>query len=431
MQSILDYIEENLKTELTPEELAKSAGYSVSHFHRRFSAQMGMPLSAYILTRRLKNALYEIANGYTAIDVILEYGFETYAGFYKAFVREYGCSPKKYIAIYGVPSKRPVQKELNTMSYTKAQIRELLKNWDIDEKSEIGEIRYMNGAKIADDIFRIGEDYFLRIRAGKEQQLKNLALAKAIATQGLGAALPVKTKTGTEYLDGETLTILIKRVKGTPYEFLDQFGENRLRYAEECGRAVGKLHKALKTIDIEVPNADLYHSADKWALPNVQKQNEQWSMGLPESFFTDYTETFGALQSELPRQIIHRDPNPSNILFSGDTVSGFIDFDLSERNIRLFDPCYCTTGVLCGAENDEQYEKWPEIAAQILIAYDRENPLTAEEKKSVFYVMCSIQLICVSYFNNIDDPDFKRLTQKNRKMLQFIVANQEKLKRIF
>ena len=431
MQTILDYIEANLKTELTPEELAKRAGYSVSHFHRRFSVQMGMPLSAYILTRRLKNALYEIASGYTAIDVVLEYGFETYAGFYKAFVREYGCSPKKYAAIYGVPTKRPVQKELHNMSITNKQIRELLKNWNIDEKFEIGEVRYMNGAKVADDIWRIGEDYYLRIRAGKDRQLKNLALAKAIAAQGLGSALPVLTKTGDEYLDGETLTILIKRVKGTPYEFLDQFGENRLRYAAECGRALGKLHKALLTVDVAVPEDDLYKSAGIHALPNVQKQNEQWSMGLPDSFFTDYTETYGVLQSKLPRQIIHRDPNPSNILFSDGTVSGFINFDLSQRNTRLYDPCYCATGVLCGAENDEQYEKWPEIAAQILCAYDRENPLTAEEKQSVYYVMCSIQLICVSYFNTIDDPDFKRLTQKNRKMLQFVVENQVKLKAIF
>ncbi|HPF55106.1 MAG TPA: helix-turn-helix domain-containing protein [Clostridiales bacterium] len=431
MQTILDYIEANLKTELTPEELAQSAGYSVSHFHRRFSVQMGMPPAAYILTRRLKNALYEIASGYTAIDVVMEYGFETYAGFYKAFVREYGCSPKKYIAIYGVPTKRPVLKELNTMSMTNKQIRDLLKNWDIDEKSEIGEVRYMHGAKIADDVFRIGEDHYLRMRDGKESQLRNIALAKAIAAQGLGSALPVLTKTGAEYLDGEILTILIKRVKGTPYEFLDQFGENRLRYAAECGCALGKLHKALLSVDVAAPESNLYQSAGIHALPNVQKQNVQWSMGLPDSFFSDYLETFGALQAKLPRQIIHRDPNPSNILFANDTVSGFIDFDLSQRNTRLYDPCYCATGVLCGAENEEHFEKWPEIAAQILRGYDRENPLTTEEKQSVYYVMCSIQLLCVSYFNTIDDPDFKRLTQKNRKMLQFIVANQEKLKKIF
>jgi len=51
--------------------------------------------------------------------------------------------------------------------------------------------------------------------------------------------------------------------------------------------------------------------------------------------FDDYIENFGALYGKLPKQLIHRDPNPSNILFEGDEVSGFIDFDLSEINIRL------------------------------------------------------------------------------------------------
>jgi crossover junction endodeoxyribonuclease RuvC len=32
--------------------------------------------------------------------VVLEYGFDTYAGFYRAFVKMYGCSPKKYLSIY-------------------------------------------------------------------------------------------------------------------------------------------------------------------------------------------------------------------------------------------------------------------------------------------------------------------------------------------
>lgn len=27
-------------------------------------------------------------------------GFDMYAGFYKIFVKEYGCSPKKYLVIY-------------------------------------------------------------------------------------------------------------------------------------------------------------------------------------------------------------------------------------------------------------------------------------------------------------------------------------------
>lgn len=61
---------------------------------------IGSSVSRYILKRRLDNALSEIADGGKAINVVLEYGFDTYAGFYKAFTKMYGCSPIKYLSIY-------------------------------------------------------------------------------------------------------------------------------------------------------------------------------------------------------------------------------------------------------------------------------------------------------------------------------------------
>lgn len=109
---LLDYIETNLKTDIAFDELAKIAGYSAFHLSRNFSAAVGIPLSGYILNRRLNNALFEISQGRKAVDVILEYGFGTYPGFYKAFVREYGCSPKKYLSIYSSPVIKPAQREV-------------------------------------------------------------------------------------------------------------------------------------------------------------------------------------------------------------------------------------------------------------------------------------------------------------------------------
>lgn len=100
IKSSLDYIEHNLKTDITAEELARMANYSTFHYYRLFSSVMESSVSSYILKRRLDHALSEIADGHRAIDVVLEYGFDTYAGFYKAFTKMYGCSPKKYLSIY-------------------------------------------------------------------------------------------------------------------------------------------------------------------------------------------------------------------------------------------------------------------------------------------------------------------------------------------
>ena len=96
----LGYIEDNLRTDIAAEELARLANYSLYHYYRLFSAAMGTSVAEYIKKRRLDHALAEIAAGRKAVDVVLEYGFDTYAGFYKAFTKMYGCSPRKYISIY-------------------------------------------------------------------------------------------------------------------------------------------------------------------------------------------------------------------------------------------------------------------------------------------------------------------------------------------
>ncbi|NLC68859.1 MAG: phosphotransferase [Clostridiaceae bacterium] len=151
-------------------------------------------------------------------------------------------------------------------------------------------------------------------------------------------------------------------------------------------------------------------------------------MELGNSFFNNFTESFGKLYDKLPKQLIHRDPNPSNILFDGDAVSGFIDFDLSEINVRLWDACYCATGILSEA-SDEAYEKWLDILGGILNGYDLEGKLAQEEKQAVYYVICSIQVICIAYFEKHDM--YRELAKTNRQMLQFIVHNKERIKNIF
>src|SRR5690554_1588297 len=82
LQKSIDYIEENLKTDITIMEIAQHAGFSVYHFCRLFSNYIGMPVAAYMTKRRLYHGIYDIQAGKKTIDVALEYGFNTYPGFY-------------------------------------------------------------------------------------------------------------------------------------------------------------------------------------------------------------------------------------------------------------------------------------------------------------------------------------------------------------
>ena len=48
---------------------------------------------SYVTWRRLQYALYDLSNGKKVIDAAMDYGFETHAGFTKAFVRWFGFPP--------------------------------------------------------------------------------------------------------------------------------------------------------------------------------------------------------------------------------------------------------------------------------------------------------------------------------------------------
>ena len=143
--------------------------------------------------------------------------------------------------------------------------------------------------------------------------------------------------------------VLIRRIKGEPLPKTERFGDNCGNFGFKYGQSIAKLHNALTEVeeDIQPSEQNLFAHITEWALPNVQKQNIR---------------DFGALFEKLPKQLIHRDPNPCNILFCGGEVNGFVDFDLSERNVRLWDTCYCATGILSEQRNAENvYDKFPII----------------------------------------------------------------------
>lgn len=428
IKAALDYIEANLKTDITAEELAQMAGYSTFHYYRLFSSVMGSSVSGYILKRRLDHALGEIASGRKAVEVVLEYGFDTYAGFYKAFVKMYGCSPKKYLSIYQdhIPKKPEVA---NNKMYTEKELRKILENWEIDKSLPIKDIFIMHGAKPSGNDWTVGEEYILRT-GSRDMLMKDMKVAKALAKQGFVSTIPVQTIGGHDYLDGQDVFVLFHALKGAPLPKSDRFGENRAQYGEKYGRSIARLHRALKEVqqDVLADELNLYQVVSERWLPDVRKQNLQWNIGLGEDFFANYTETFGKLYNTLPKQLIHRDPHPGNILFEGGAVSGFTNFDLSEKNIRLFDPCYCATGILSETD-DANYEKWLDILRGILYGYDGENKLTNEEKKAVFYVICSIELICVAYFESHEA--YRPLAESNRKMLSFIAKHKDRIEQIF
>lgn len=111
-------------------------------------------------------------------------------------------------------------------------------------------------------------------------------------------------------------------------------------------------------------------------------------------------------------------------MFDEGHITGFIDFTISERNVRLFDPCYCATGILSESRAvEEGYEKWPDILKGIIKGYDQIAHLTEEEKQAIPYVIYSIQMIFIAWL--VDHEVYKDCALQNREMLSWIWENKE------
>jgi len=175
IKASLDYIEQNLKTDIIVEELAQMSGYSAGHFCRLFAQAMDLTVANYILKRRLDHALCEISSGRKAIDVILEYGFDTYAGFYKAFVKMYGCSPTKYLSIH------KIKKSEVLFMHDMKEIKNILGNWDISADLKIEDVtrtEWETKEKSEWKTWQIGDDYYLKTN-DRSKMIKNIRIAKA------------------------------------------------------------------------------------------------------------------------------------------------------------------------------------------------------------------------------------------------------------
>ena len=415
IQKSLDYIEDNLQTEITTLELAEMAGFSLFHYYRLFQQATGLPVMQYILRRRLLHGVYAIQQGSTKIDAALSYGFDTYAGFYKAFCREFGSAPSEFLQ--SSRAKRPYRIDITKeehMTVTHKKAAQILKHWNLEGET-ITDIYYEGTGNKNDSACYVGEKYVLKYTANPGKLKKHIEVSKALHSIGLLSAVPVPATDGAEYIsDGEVYFYLTRRLPGeqlAAHRFAD--GDGRF-----VGEIIGQLHLALSKIEDCVSDADLLATVRDWALPNAKA-----ALNLSDPFCKEYLDTCSALYPTLPRQIIHRDPNPGNIIRAEDQW-GFIDFELAERNARIYDPCYAATAILSETFGQEN-ENWLEICRDILLGYDSVIPLTNAERRAVPYVILANQFVCVAWFSQQDK--YSELLETNKLMTSWLLGRMTQL----
>lgn len=420
IQESLDYIEDNLKTPITAKELCEQAGYSLFHYYRLFQSAVGMSVMQYILRRRLIHAIYEIRCGGKRIDVILEYGSDTYAGFYKAFRREFDCTPSAYKK--KGRAKRPYKLNLfkeddYMVSHKKAL--DVLKHWKLENET-ISDVYHESNGEKNNRAFYVGKNFVLKFSKNYDEVKNAIALCDAIKGAGLCISSPIETTDGQVCVqDSELFFYVTRRIFGTQMIAHNFYEGDSATKARFVGEIIGQLHLILCQAKTSVDD----ESVKNWALPKLKD-----ILSLSESFCQGYLNEFEKLYDKLPKQIIHRDPNPSNIIVSQDEW-GFIDFELSEKNLRIYDPCYAAVAILSESfdEKDQaKLSKWLEIYRNILWGYDSVVKLTNEECVALPYVVVADQLVSTAWFSEQDK--YTELFETNKRMTQWLITIFDELK---
>ncbi|MBU3188944.1 AraC family transcriptional regulator [Clostridium bowmanii] len=107
IQKTIDYIDAHIEDKLSVDTLASIAGFSTYHYYKIFSSFVHLSVMDYVTKRKLQFALQNLTNGAKIIDIAMDYGFETHAGFNKAVKRAFGYPPSLYRihAPKGLPPK--------------------------------------------------------------------------------------------------------------------------------------------------------------------------------------------------------------------------------------------------------------------------------------------------------------------------------------
>lgn len=97
IEEVKRYIRENIDRPLNREVLAAVAGFSIPHFHRVFTRQVGESAASYVRRVRLERAGRKLRMGAVDItEVALAAGYDTHAAFGRAFKQQFGLSPREF-----------------------------------------------------------------------------------------------------------------------------------------------------------------------------------------------------------------------------------------------------------------------------------------------------------------------------------------------
>ena len=243
----------------------------------------------------------------------------------------------------------------------------------------------------------VDEKYILKKFRSAEDLSSCVKFFKLMASHDIPVAEIIPTKSG-ELTPPDELYCLMVKLPGIHVNFYE-----KPELAVELGRNLAMLHLALSDID----ECTDYHDSN--LLEDWQNKIKPSLNDVPKAVIKSTDMELGRVFPLLPRQLIHRDFHPQNVLYEGNQISGWLDFDLSHKNVRIFDIAYFLAGLLVNNIQDpDKIKIWNIIYHNLLQGYIEVNQLTDNEINAIPIIMIVIEFLFVWYWgeqNNTKQRD--------------------------
>lgn len=287
--------------------------------------------------------------------------------------------------------RRIIIKQREAYSMMSQTIEKIIINWGLQNTTV---------KQIYDTAWQIGNHYVLKVYHDLDMLKRNLKILHILDSMNIPVGKIVPTRKGELYIvDEDVYYFLSEKLNGSNLVQIN----NEHNIALKMGEIIANLHIAFQRCEDVASfwNNSLLDEMNGWVKNNFEKH--QWKY-IKKDAYEDTVSKLENIYQELPIQLIHRDVHFGNFLFEGDEFSGYIDFDLSQRNIRIFDLCYFVLGLLSEEEKIEiSKDTWFDFIKNVFDGYGRKLPLSNKEKLAVPYVMECIELLFVSWFMEQND----------------------------
>lgn len=298
----------------------------------------------------------------------------------------------------------------------------VLRNWGHNQITEVIKVNNTNRATCLLFTFADETKYLLKSVRNEEKLLLEEDMLIFLIDRGITVSPPLRTKDNSlcvQYQNNKFC--LYKYISGDHLQFKTR---EQITYAgKKLGCILAKLHSALKSYDIEetiTVDMDLHNQIFNCAIPNIKNAYPDMSL---HSLIEARKNTLATTFRYLPKQFIHRDFHPNNVLFNNGFFAGIIDFELCTKGYRTFDIGYLLTSLLSEYfEYDDYKNNWLTAARIIVSSYNAVNVIAKEERKALFQMLISIQLIFISYCIDINNM---QQANKNLDMLHWFVDNEQ------